>query len=75
MKRWALVRDGMVREYLLGDAPLIAEFNRRAWGDEASIREDGSRVEDEGEWIAVPNGAGLVTTGWRYANGVFSAPK
>lgn len=75
MQRWALVRGEEVREYLLAESkPTPEEFNRRAWGDESPVREDGSRVEDEGAWIRVPAGAGLVTTGWRHVDGGFLPP-
>lgn len=76
MKRWALVRDDLVREYLLhANTPTQEEFNLRAWGSADSIREDGAKVEDEGTWIEVIPATLLVTTGWRYTNGTFAAPK
>lgn len=74
LKRWALVREGLVRDYLLAADPTPEDFNRRAWGDESPVREDGSRVEDEGAWIHVPADAGLVTTGWRHVDGGFLPP-
>lgn len=72
MQRWALVRGEQVRDYLLsaGD-PSPEQFNMRAWGAPESVREDGARVEDEGQWVRVPPGAGLVGDKWSYVNGAF----
>jgi hypothetical protein len=71
MQRWALVRDGEVRGYLLHlpvvteqDEDLLNDAKRRlVFGDD----DDGAApLEPEGEWIAVPESAGLVGDGWRY---------
>jgi hypothetical protein len=76
MQRWVLVRGTEVREYLLSSGnPSQEEFNLRAWGDEASVRDDGARVEDEGTWLLCPPQAGLVGDRWRYVEGVFLPPQ
>jgi hypothetical protein len=77
MVRWALVRDGEVRGYLLHppvtteqDEDLLTDAKRRlVFGAD----DDGvAPLEPEGEWILVPPEAGLVgDMGWRYQGGVF----
>lgn len=75
MQRWALVRNGAVREYLLSEGqPTVEAFNMRAWAFPDAVREDGARVEDEGDWVQVSDPAMLVTTGWTYAGGKFLPP-
>ncbi len=72
-ERWALVRDGLVRAYFIGNAaPSIAERRRITWGDGGADRPDAD-LAAEGEWIACPAGQ-LVGDGWTYVGGTFSPP-
>lgn len=63
MQRWILVRDGLVRGYLLAEAEpdpaLKAAF---ALGREAASTE--ASLADAGEWLLAPEEAGLVGDGW-----------
>lgn len=71
MNRWALVRNGEVRGYLLhppvvteADEDLLTDAKRRlVFGAD----DDGEAfLEPEGEWMIAPPAAGLVGDGWRY---------
>lgn len=77
MDRWALVRDGEVRGYLLhppvvteADEDLLTDAKRRmVFGAD----DDGERaLEPEGAWVLVQPAAGLVGDGWRYDGQKFS---
>lgn len=62
MQRWILVRDGQVRGYLLSEGePDEAAKRALAFGSE----EQGTSLEEAGDWLLAPDEAGLVGDGWR----------
>jgi hypothetical protein len=74
MQRWVLVRDGIVRCYLLSEnEPDEAARRALVFGD-AEI-DPPPPLEPEGRWLRVPVEAGMVGDGWRCGpEGQFAMP-
>lgn len=73
MQRWVLIRDGLVRCYLLTEGePDEATKHSVIFGDAAPD----PLLAPDGDWREVPDEAGLVGDGWRLAqDGQFLPPE
>lgn len=70
MHRWVLVRDGIVRGYLLTPAaPTEAQKRALAFGADG----EGDMAE-AGTWRLVPESAGLVGDDWAFDGAVYAPP-
>ncbi len=72
MERWALIRNGEVRGYLLYDEKTHGNLTIAKRNLVFGTEDDGTApLGPEGEWKVVPESAGLVGDGWLYVNGEF----
>jgi len=74
MQRWVLARDGLVRGYLLAEGE-PDQARRCALVAGSEVAEAEAALAEAGEWLLVPEDAGLVGDGWTVgAEGRFLPP-